>query len=324
MQRRVGIIGLGDIARKAYLPVLSVHEGVEIVGVMSRTAATVASVAAQYRIPGKAGNLAELLSCEPDAVFIHAPTPSHAELVIECLRQGIHVYVDKPLSYDIRESEAMIDAAAKSGCLLAVGFNRRFAPLYREARAWVEEAGSFQLCAAEKHRLKPQRHSAKETLYDDLIHMLDLLIWLGGEQWSLDGYAQQVDEAGRLSFASGNLTFTSGSGQDPAAAASFAMSRAAGWDLERLELHGAGRSVQVVNLEQAFFSDKESGTRQRSFGSWESVSYRRGFTGAIEHFLAAIDVPSSCMISADKTWSTHLLVEKLADRYNSRQLRLDL
>lgn len=313
MKKRIGIIGLGDIARKAYLPVLASHERVEIVGIMSRTPATVAAVCAQFRIAAGTADLQELLRLEPEAVFIHAPTETHAALAIECLRQGIDVYVDKPLSYDIRQSAAMVEAAEKSGRLLAVGFNRRFAPLYAEAKAWIGEAGAFQLCSAEKHRVKQQRHSAKETLYDDLIHMLDLLVWLGGDRWDVRAYTQSVDEAGRLRFASGSLAFADCAGVAEAEGlGSFAMARSAGCDLERLELHGAGRSAQVVNLEQASFSDKTSGTRQKTFGSWDSVSFRRGFTGAVEHFLDSLDAPSSCTIRADKVWSVHRLVEELA------------
>jgi virulence factor len=167
MKKRIGIIGLGDIAQKVYLPILSKHEQVEIVGLLSRSEATVQKQASIYRIDNAYTELSELFKQEPQAVFVHTPTESHAGIVKQCLQQGIDVYVDKPLSYEIRESIEMIETAEQYGRLLAVGFNRRFAPRYVEAKSWLEEAGGFNTCVVQKHRTKLQKHSAKLTLYDD-------------------------------------------------------------------------------------------------------------------------------------------------------------
>jgi virulence factor len=308
MTLRIGIIGLGDIAEKAYLPVIGSHPEVELAGIMSRSEATVERIGRRFRVEGRYTALDRMLGEQAlDAVFVHSPTESHFSTVTQCLRAGVHVYVDKPLSYDIRESEEMTAYAQESGKLLAVGFNRRFAPLYIEARAWLEEAGGFELCAADKHRTRRQKHSAKHTLYDDLIHMIDLVVWLTGGKEKLADYRQMVDSEGRLGFASGTLA--SGSRQ-----AAFSMSRSAGLDLERLELHGGGRSAQVVNLERAVFASAADGAREASFGSWDTVSYRRGFTGAVEHFLSCLDAPEACQIAAHRVLPTHRLIEELLQR----------
>ncbi len=305
MRAKVGIIGLGDIAQKAYLPVLAAHSGVEIAAVMSRSAETVERVGQSLRVAGRYTALDRLLGeAELDAVFVHSPTETHYGIVMQCLQAGVSVYVDKPLSYDISESEEMAACARETGKLLAVGFNRRFAPLYAEARAWMEGAGGFQLCTAEKHRIRQQKHSAKQTLYDDLIHMMDLVLWLSGETEPEVRYRQQVDAEGRLLWGTGTLALDSGE-------ASFSMVRSAGLDLERLELHGGGRSARVVNLEQGMFAEAGGAVREAGFGSWEPVPQRRGFTGAVEHFLASLSDPAGCSISADKVLPVHRLIERL-------------
>lgn len=304
-RRKMAVIGLGDIAEKAYLPVIGTHPEVEITGIMSRTEATAHRIGELYRIGPGCTDLSGIFRTEPEAVFVHTPTETHYGIVMECLRQGLHVYVDKPLSYDIRESAAMAEQAVKSGRLLAVGFNRRFAPLYVRAKAWLEEAGGFELCSADKHRTRLQRHNAKHTLYDDLIHMIDLLVWLAGSDCDIGDFRQAVDGDGRLRFAAGSLRLAEG-------AASFSMARGAGADLERLELHGGGRSAQVVNLDRAVLSEKGQGSREEGFGSWDSVSYRRGFTGVVEHFLESLDRPEACSLRAEEVLQTHRLVEKLS------------
>lgn len=310
MKKKIGMIGLGDIAQKAYLPVLAHHELVDIVGIMSTTMSTVERIGDQYHIERRFTEVDELLRLDLDAVFVHSPTETHGKIVMECLSRGIHVYVDKPLSYDISESEQMAEIAYKRGKHLCVGFNRRFAPRYIEAKDWLEEVGGFDVCTAQKHRIKQQKHSAKHTLYDDFIHMIDLLVWLGAGEYDIASFMQRTDEEGKLLHASGCLSLGKAIGF-------ISMDRSAGVDLEKLELHGGGRSVEVVNLETASFYDRGNPIGQgtaivKPFGSWDSTLYRRGFAGIIRHFLETMDSPEKCTIRADQVLATHHLVEKLA------------
>ncbi|SEC54242.1 Gfo/Idh/MocA family oxidoreductase [Paenibacillus sp. GP183] len=302
--KRIGLVGLGDIAQKVYLPLLSANENVQIAGMMSRSALTVEQMKAKYRIPFGTTKLKELLDLNLDAVFLHSPTETHYALAMECLTQGVAVYVDKPLSYDWKESVEMAAFAERKGVLLGVGFNRRFAPMYVGAKQWLTEAGGFDWCSAVKHRTKQQNHSAPKSYYDDLIHMLDLLVWLGDEDYEISSHSQHVDHDGRLLHASGSLSFGTSVG-------SFSMVRLAGVDHEKLELHGNGRSAEVNNLEKAVFYEKGSMPKVCSFGSWDTILARRGFAGAVDHFLQSLDSPDACSIRADLVLPTHQLVEKL-------------
>ncbi|MDF2720676.1 MAG: gfo/Idh/MocA family oxidoreductase [Paenibacillus sp.] len=304
---RIAIIGLGDIAQKAYLPVIAHHPDVELAAVLSRSAETVNRIGDAYRIAVHTTDLTELLKQPLDAVFVHSPTETHADIVTACLERGLHVYVDKPLSYRLDESERMTELAAKCGKLLAVGFNRRFAPLIVDAKQWLEEAGGFDLCVAQKHRTRQQQLSAKETLYDDMIHLIDTMLWLGASADEISGWVSEKDAEGKLLHASGWLKQGQG-----LASSFFSMNRRAGGDIEKLELHGGGRSVEIVNLETAIKRDKQGGERTIRFGSWDTVSYRRGFTGIVDHFLDSLDKPEQCQISAERVIDTHRLVERLS------------
>ncbi|MFD0680619.1 MULTISPECIES: Gfo/Idh/MocA family protein [unclassified Paenibacillus] len=312
MKKRIGIIGLGDIAQKVYLPLLSANEQVEIVGLSSRTTATVTKVADQYRIGGRFDSLEDLLKVKPDAVFIHSPTETHYEIVMDCLKQGVAVYVDKPLSYSLAESAAMAEFALKQEILLAVGFNRRFAPMYLRSKAWLEEAGGFEQCTVTKHRTKLQKHSARHTLHDDLIHMLDLLLWLGGDKHEILHYAQQTDEAGRLLIGTGSLAFTNGDQRSGTRYGQFSMVRRAGSDLEKLELHGSFRSAEVVNMDSAILSASTASPQISSFGSWDGVLHRRGFAGIVDHFIHCLDHPEACSVSAAHVLAVHELADRLS------------
>ncbi|WP_150275806.1 Gfo/Idh/MocA family protein [Paenibacillus tepidiphilus] len=304
---RVGLIGLGDIARKVYLPLLSRHDQVEVAGVLSQSPATVQRAITSYRFPKGTTDLHELLSWGLDAVFVHSPTDTHYEIVTRCLEAGVSVYVDKPLSYHLEESRRMAELAEDKGLLLGVGFNRRYAPMYAAAKAWLEKSGGISHCLAVKHRTKLQNCSSRETVYDDLIHMLDLLLWLGGSDYELLQASLKADDEGRMLRSSGMLGWNGG------VSAMFSMVRDAGGDLEKLELHGNGRSVEVTDMERAVLYEKGALPRTQGFGSWDTILERRGFSGAVNHFLNNINTPEQCGISASAVLPSHELAAKLAD-----------
>ena len=125
--------------------------------------------------------------------------------------------------------------------------------------------------------------------------MLDTLLWLGESSYEVRASHQQVDDSGKLLHASGTLGFGSAMG-------SYSMVRLAGVDLEKVELHGSGRSVEVTNLESAVFYDKNAAPRLRTFGSWDTVLERRGFAGVVQHFLNSLDDPNACGIRGIWCW----------------------
>jgi virulence factor len=306
-RKRVAIAGIGGIARKVYLPLLANHPYAEVAGVLSRSSSTVQDTVETYRFPRGTTDLDELLSWDVDAVFVHSPTPTHYDIVMKCLERRVAVYVDKPLSYDLKESQEMARFAQEQGVLLAVGFNRRYAPLYMAAKAWLAQGGGISHCTAVKHRTQLQSGSSRETVHDDLIHMLDLLLWLNGNDYELLRSMLQSNEEGQLLQSSGLLGWNSGT------AGMFSMVRDAGTNLEKLELHGNGRSAEVVNLETAILYEKGGMPRSQGFGSWETILQRRGFSGAVDDFLNHIDAPEQCGITAATVLASHKLAEELTD-----------
>ncbi|MFE2211121.1 Stf0 family sulfotransferase [Streptomyces canus] len=173
---RIGIIGTGDIARKVYLPLLTGNPEVEIVALASRTRDKAEALARKYRLDTVVINVEEVLRRRPDIVFVHASTSAHFELVRACLDSGTHVYVDKPLSESFDETYRLEQQARAQGLLLAVGFNRRFAPMVRAA---VEAVPNPSIIISEKHRMPLRPSRPFGTVYNDLIHAIDLACWAG-------------------------------------------------------------------------------------------------------------------------------------------------
>jgi len=73
------------------------------------------------------------------AVVICAGTDQHAALALSTVRAGKHLYLEKPLAAALAEGEQLVAASEGSGVIAAIGFNRRYHPLFARARALVAE-----------------------------------------------------------------------------------------------------------------------------------------------------------------------------------------
>jgi predicted dehydrogenase len=65
---------------------------------------------------------------EPEIVIVATPDHWHPLIMIEAVKAGAHVYVEKPVSHTIREGQAMVKAARETGRVVQVGTHRRVSP----------------------------------------------------------------------------------------------------------------------------------------------------------------------------------------------------
>jgi predicted dehydrogenase len=83
------------------------------------------------------------------AVIIATPPHWHALQLMAALDQGLDIYCEKPLAYDIREGRAMVDAVKKSGRIVQVGFQRRQGPCFQAVREHVQAGNAGRIICAE-------------------------------------------------------------------------------------------------------------------------------------------------------------------------------
>ena len=85
---------------------------------------------------GQVAASAEAVITDPrvEAVLICSSTDTHADLVIAAATAGKHIFCEKPLDLTLAKIDRALDAVAKAGVKLQVGFNRRFDPNYARVR----------------------------------------------------------------------------------------------------------------------------------------------------------------------------------------------
>ncbi|EGR4175516.1 Gfo/Idh/MocA family oxidoreductase [Vibrio cholerae] len=170
---KIAMIGLGDIAQKAYLPVLAQLPDVELV-LCTRNPQILAKLAARYRVSETCTDYRDVLQHGVDAVMIHAATEVHCTLAAFFLRLGIPTFVDKPLAASAQECENLYELAEKYHQPLYVGFNRRHIPLYNQHLSELaqQECGALRSLRWEKHR-HALPGDIRTFVFDDFIHPLD-------------------------------------------------------------------------------------------------------------------------------------------------------
>lgn len=290
---RAALIGLGDIAEKAYLPALAARADLSL-SLVTRDSEKLERVGRAWRIEPRFTDLDALITSGIDAAFVHAATEAHAGIVERLLEAGIHVYVDKPLSDRLEDCERLVALAEARGRSLMVGFNRRYAPAYADL---IERPRDLVLM--QKNRTGPLE-APRRTVFDDFIHVVDTLRFLSPGPVERTSIEPKVED-GRLR----QLVLTL-AGQGFTAIG--AMSREAGVNEETLEVVGAGRKRRVLDLAEVV--DDEAGQRSvRRRGDWAPVSVQRGITAACDHFLAA--VREGRRLCARDALETHRLCERI-------------
>lgn len=139
---KVGLIGAGwygMVITKAAFKV----GGIEVVAVCDVDSVHLNSSAdelekLQGSRPKTFKNYLELLDVKGlEAVFIGTPPHWHALQFIAACERSLHIYCEKPLSYDIREGLAMVKAAQKAGNIVQVGFQRRQSGAFMKAKELI-------------------------------------------------------------------------------------------------------------------------------------------------------------------------------------------
>jgi virulence factor len=265
---RAAVVGLGDIARKAYLPALAARADLDLV-LCTRDRSALDAIGDAYRLPDRHTNVDSALESGVDLAFVHVATAAHVTVVTRFLDAGVPTFVDKPLAYTAVESARLVDLARARATSLMVGFNRRFAPPYLPTPGEPASLVSLQ-----KNRLASS-DEPRRVVFDDFIHVIDTLRFLAPEA-RLTNVHCDID-AGRLRLVAVLLSA-------PGVALFGSMNRDGGRPHEVLDLQGRGwrRVVSDIAQTREFRAGHEVVLRR---GDWTPVHVQRGFTAMCDHFI---------------------------------------
>jgi len=147
---RVGLIGCGWYGKSALFRLLQVAPA-QVVSLcdvdramLEKTGQMVAARQASKATPRLYGDYRKMLAeRDLDLAIVSTPDHWHALPMIEAVKSGADVYVEKPISVDVVEGQAMLAAARKNGRVVQVGLQRRSTPHLVEAREEIVKTGKL-------------------------------------------------------------------------------------------------------------------------------------------------------------------------------------
>lgn len=144
-QIRLAVVGAGGFAKGMHLPNLqALSASYHIQAIMSRTGHNATGTARQFSANYATTDYQKVLSDpEIDAVLITTRHNLHASMVVEALKAGKHVLVEKPLALTAQELSEIAGfysalAASSAAPILLTGFNRRFSPHARRIHELIQ------------------------------------------------------------------------------------------------------------------------------------------------------------------------------------------
>nr|WP_153386127.1 Gfo/Idh/MocA family oxidoreductase [Companilactobacillus halodurans] len=286
-------MGLGNIAQKAYLPVMATLQNEYEWHLTTRNEAKGKKLERMYGFKHFHQTLEELIAEKPLAVFVHTPTQTHFKIIKQLLENGINVYVDKPVSEDLSQVESLYDLAAKNNLLLTCGFNRRFAPFNQELKQ-IEDKRTI---VSEKIREKAIQPTAF-AIFDLMIHSVDTAVYLMDEKIAhVDNFL--VTDDGNLQ--QGYITLRGQKSQ-----AQIITNMIGGSNLELSTVQGIRTREEVTNLN--LLDTFQTGSKtQTARPDWENTLVTRGFDPIIRAFLKAVSEKGDNPVSPDSSILSHKL-----------------
>ncbi|WP_195514275.1 Gfo/Idh/MocA family protein [Enterococcus sp. 1001283B150225_161107_E12] len=305
---KIGVVGVGNIAEKAYLPTYAEKQGMVDFYFATRNQVTKDRLKKTYGFAHLYESLDDLIEEEIEACMIHAATSVHFQLAKKCLEHNIHVYIDKPLSVDLKEIQELQELAEQHQVILMVGFNRRFAPMVEELKAIPEK----RLIQLQKNRI-----AAKETtafvIYDLFLHLVDTAVYLLEEpvikttshirekEGLMEVAMLQIETANQMAI----VTMDLGSGANT----------------ETYQVTSKQGTYELSDLTELVIRKPDT-VEIKKFGDWETMLSKRGFVPMVERFFEEVQetTPDKEKLKQAGVYDSHALCEEMLNNIYRHQL----
>jgi predicted dehydrogenase len=235
---RVGMIGCGGMGQGHCRTMAQKVPEMVLAAVCDSDAATAQKVGQEYGVPSFTdyNELARSGLC--DAVIVATPHPQHPPASLACLKAGLHVLTEKPLSENIATADQMVRTAKRRNLTLAVMFQQRYVPVCRKAIEIVRSGALGRIIRATMiapdYRSQAYYNAGKwratwkgeggGVLLNQNPHMMDFFVNLTGRPKSVFGMTatamhkievEDLAEA-RLEFPGGGTGYIYASTTEPA------------------------------------------------------------------------------------------------------------
>ncbi len=181
------VVGTGYMGA-IHTAVIKKIEGLTIAGVFDQ------DIAKARALSRKIGckvfkNIGDVIKRKPLFVSICTPTETHVPIALKFVRNGLNVFIEKPIAESVRSARKLAEQARRTGSLIGVGHLERYNPAFVALRSRLSNAPSHVI-GGEFRRMnpKPERERNTGVVSELSIHDFDLALALWGRPKDVKSY----------------------------------------------------------------------------------------------------------------------------------------
>ncbi|HEY6627038.1 MAG TPA: Gfo/Idh/MocA family oxidoreductase [Ignavibacteriaceae bacterium] len=169
---KVGVIGTGHLG-KLHTKMFKSIDNCELVGIYDSNPEQAKAVSTEFNVQSSA-SITDLLK-KVDAVSIAATTTAHYEVAKKCFENGVHVFIEKPITATIKEAEELVEISERKNLNLQVGHIERFNPALVSMEKYIDEPKFIQTDRLAQFN---PRGTDVAVVLDLMIHDIDIILSL--------------------------------------------------------------------------------------------------------------------------------------------------
>ncbi len=167
---KVAVVGVGHLGQFHLEKYLSIPD-VNLIGVVDIDPIRLDEITRKHNVKGFRSHK-EIID-KVDAVSIAVPTEVHFEVAMDFLSKGVHILVEKPITYRIEDADKLLNKAKETGVVLQVGLVERFNPAVIKMKSLVKEPIFLE---AHRMNLFTPRGTDVDVVLDLMIHDIDIVL----------------------------------------------------------------------------------------------------------------------------------------------------
>lgn len=202
---KIGVVGTGHLGKIHVQNLLEMPLVFDLCGFFDSDVSIVKEIERKFQLTSF--NQLEDLIRVSDAVLIASPTESHFTIAVQALKNGKHVFIEKPVCLTSEESKKLLLYAQEAGVVVQVGHVERFNPALLAASPFIQMP-----LFIESRRLAPfqKRGTDVSVVYDLMIHDIDIALIISNSNIKKIAAFGMSVLSETIDFASVHLEFENG------------------------------------------------------------------------------------------------------------------
>ncbi len=310
----VGFIGAGSFAQKFLLP--NVYINANLVGVATALGNESRHIADKYGFKYTTGNYLDILSDKNiNTVFIATRHNLHAKQVIDSLKSGKNIFVEKPLCMTEDKLEEIKNIYSEKNLHLMVGYNRRFSPFIRRIKEIYSDASPKSIIYRINAGYIPNDSwiQDKETgggrIIGEVCHFIDLCMFVAGSPIKMLSAFSMDDSSNNIDTLNVQLYFENRS----IASISYFANGSKAFKKEYIEIYGSGITYVIDD----FKTIKVFGKKEKKYSL---INQDKGHSEEVKTFLKSVQEGVNTPISFNDIYISSLATFKVIESIKTRKM----